>query len=292
MNKNDTKCAIVAVVGAPNAGKSTLVNKLTGHKVSIVTHKAQTTRNRIMGIFVEDNAQIILADTPGIFNSAKKDRLEHAMVQSAIGQAGDADSILFVVDASKRGARAAQDTLSRLPKDKPRFLALNKIDVMKRADLLPIASKLQEVGQFDGVFMISALKGAGCDDLKKALVKHAPIGHFLYDADALTDMPQRVWAAEMTREQAMLQLHDEIPYGLHVETTSWDERPDQVVVEQIIIVEHDRHKAMVIGKGGTKIKEIGTRARSALMIELGKTVHLELLVKVGNAEREALKLIQ
>lgn len=286
-----TRCGIIAVVGAPNAGKSTLVNKLTGAKVSIVTHKAQTTRQRIMGIYVEDHAQVILADTPGIFAARKNVPLEKAMVKAALDQAGEADAVLLVVDASKKSDGEARDLIERLPKRGKRFLALNKIDQMPREKLLPLASGLQEFGQFDGVFMISALNGSGCAELKKTLTTLVPDGPFLYDEDALTDMPQRLWAAEITREQAFLLLHDEIPYGLHVETDLWEETEKGLHLIQTLIVSNDRHKGMAIGKGGAKIKEIGTRARTTLMTELERPVHLDLQVKTGDAQRLSLALI-
>ncbi len=275
-----TRCGIIAVVGSPNAGKSTLVNQLTGAKVSIVTHKAQTTRQRIMGIYVQDNAQVILADTPGIFAPRKTDALERAMVKTALDQANDADAILLVVDASKKSAGEAKDLITRLPTGGKRYLALNKIDQMSRDKLLPLAAQLQDAGQFEAVFMISALQGKGCDDLKKTLATIVPEGPYLYDEDAMTDMPQRMWAAEITREQAFLQLHDEIPYGAHVETDLWEETPAGLQLTQTLIVSNDRHKGMAIGKNGAKIKEIGTRARATLMAELERPVHLTLEVKV------------
>ncbi len=284
------KCGIIAVVGAPNAGKSTLVNQLTGAKVSIVTHKAQTTRQRILGIYVENDAQVILADTPGIFSPRKTEALERAMVKNALAQAGDADAILLVVDVQR--AKGAREVMDRLPKDKPRYLAINKIDEIKRDKLLPIAGTLQEQGQFDGVFMISALNGSGCKDLRSTLAKIVPEGPYLYDEDALTDIPQRLWAAEMVREQAMLLLHDEIPYDLHVETDTWTETDSDITIEQTIHVANDRHKAMAIGKGGLKIKEIGSRARVVLLAELEKPVHLKLQVKAGDSEKRALKQIE
>ena len=292
MTKEDRRCGIIAVVGAPNAGKSTLVNQLTGAKVSIVTHKAQTTRQRILGIYVEDNAQVILADTPGIFAPRKADKLEYAMVKTALGQASDADAILFVVDASKKSSGQAKDTLERLPKDKPRYLVLNKIDQTKREKLLPLAAELQEAGAFNAVFMISASEGHGCATLKTALAKSVPTGEFLYDEDALMDMPQRLWAAEITREQALLLMHDEIPYGLHVETDHWEQDGDDVKISQTIVVANDRHKGMVIGKNGTKIKEIGSRARAVLISEMDGKVHLALEVKTGDGEKLALKQIE
>lgn len=286
-----TRCGIVAVVGAPNAGKSTLVNQLTGAKVSIVTHKAQTTRQRIMGIYVENDTQVILSDTPGIFAARKANKMEQAMVKTALEQAGSGDATLLVIDASKKSPGEALELIERLPKSGQRYLALNKIDQMKREKLLPLAGKLQEAGGFDAVFMISALNGQGCADLKKTLTATMPEGPFLYDADALTDMPQRLWAAEITREQAFLLLHDEIPYGLHVLTDDWTEGEKGVSITQTLIVANDRHKAMAIGKRAEKVKEIGTRARSILMAELERPVHLDLHVKTGDAERHVLALL-
>ncbi|GHD48650.1 GTPase Era [Thalassobaculum fulvum] len=282
-----TRCGFVALVGAPNAGKSTLTNHLVGAKVSIVTHKAQTTRARIRGIAMAGPAQIILVDTPGIFKPRR--RLDRAMVHAAWAGAGDADVIVLVVDAAR--GRVDDDTrriVEGLKANGQRaVLALNKVDGMKREKLLPMAQECAELFDFDAVFMISALTGSGCDDLRGYLAGHMPEGPWHYPEDELSDLPMRLLAAEVTREQVFLKLHDELPYEATVETDMWTERDDgSVRIDQTIYVERDSQRMIVLGKGGRKIKEIGQLAREQLEAMLERRVHLFLFVKVREAWQE------
>jgi GTPase len=276
----DRRCGIVALVGAPNAGKSTLLNQLIGAKVSIVSPKVQTTRSRILGIAVDGNAQLIFTDTPGIF--APKRRLERAMVAAAWLGAQDADVVVVVVDA----ARGIDDDTRRIIDGLKRagrraVLALDKVDVVAPPTLLPLADRLRREDLFDAVFMISGLTGDGVDDLRRHLAGAVPPGPWLYPEDQLTDLPQRLIAAETTREQVFLQLHQELPYATMVETDSWEEREDgSVRIAQTIHVQRASQKAIVLGKGGHQIKEIGARARAELERSLGRRVHLFLFVRV------------
>lgn len=275
------RCGFVALVGAPNAGKSTLTNHLVGAKVSIVTHKAQTTRSRIRGIAMHGNAQIILVDTPGIFRP--KRRLDRAMVHAAWAGAGDADVIVLVADAAT--GRIDDDTrriVEGLKANGQRaVLALNKVDGMKRERLLPIAQAYAELFDFEAVFMISAMTGSGCDDLKDYLAEHLPEGPWHYPEDELSDLPMRLLAAEVTREQVFLKLHDELPYEATVETEQWTERDDgSVRIDQTIYVERESQRMIVLGKGGRKIREIGRLAREQLEEMMERRVHLFLFVKV------------
>jgi GTP-binding protein Era len=276
----DRRCGIVALVGAPNAGKSTLLNQLIGAKVSIVSPKVQTTRSRILGIAVERNAQLIFTDTPGIF--APKRRLERAMVAAAWLGAQDADVVVVVVDA----ARGIDDDTRRIIDGLKRagrraVLALDKVDVVAPPSLLPLADRLRREDLFDAVFMISGLTGDGVDDLRRHLAGAVPPGPWLYPEDQLTNLPQRLIAAETTREQVFLQLHQELPYATMVETDSWEEREDgSVRIAQTIHVQRASQKAIVLGKGGHQIKEIGARARAELESSLGRRVHLFLFVRV------------
>jgi GTP-binding protein Era len=276
----DRRCGIVALVGAPNAGKSTLLNQLIGAKVSIVSPKVQTTRSRILGIAVDGNAQLIFTDTPGIF--APKRRLERAMVAAAWLGAQDADVVVVVVDA----ARGIDDDTRRIIDGLKRagrraVLALDKVDLVAPPTLLPLADRLRREGLFDAVFMISGLTGDGVDDLRRHLAGAVPPGPWLYPEDQLTDLPQRLIAAETTREQVFLQLHQELPYATMVETDSWEEREDgSVRIAQTIHVQRASQKAIVLGKGGHQIKEIGARARAELERSLGRRVHLFLFVRV------------
>jgi GTP-binding protein Era len=276
----DRRCGIVALVGAPNAGKSTLLNQLIGAKVSIVSPKVQTTRSRILGIAVDGNVQLIFTDTPGIF--APKRRLERAMVAAAWLGAQDADVVVVVVDA----ARGIDDDTRRIIDGLKRagrraVLALDKVDLVAPPTLLPLADRLRREGLFDAVFMISGLTGDGVDDLRRHLAGAVPPGPWLYPEDQLTDLPQRLIAAETTREQVFLQLHQELPYATMVETDSWEEREDgSVRIAQTIHVQRASQKAIVLGKGGHQIKEIGARARAELERSLGRRVHLFLFVRV------------
>jgi GTP-binding protein Era len=281
------RCGFVAILGAPNAGKSTLVNQLVGQKVSIVSRKVQTTRMRVRGIAMAGAAQIILVDTPGIF--APKRRLDRAMVEAAWGSAADADAILLLVDAPSLIADpkglAAADTariIEGLSAQKRRAtLALNKIDDVAREKLLPLAERLSAEGPFDAVFMISGLKGDGTDRLRAHWAALMPIGPWAYPADQAADLPQRMLAAEITREHIYNRLHDELPYASTVETEQWQERKDgSARLEQTIYVERDSQKAIVLGKGGATIKEIGERARAEMERMFERRVHLFLHVKV------------
>jgi GTP-binding protein Era len=274
----DTSAGFVAVIGAPNAGKSTLTNALVGQKVAIVSPKAQTTRARIMGIAIADQAQILLVDTPGIF--APKRRLDRAMVAAAWTGAQDADLILLVIDASER---VREDVLQGLEKrEQPLFLALNKVDLVKKPELLALATKLTERLNPDKVFMISATEGDGVPDLKQALADVMPSGPWLYPEDELSDATDRMIAAELTREQLVNQLHQELPYDTAIETETWEDRPDgSTAIRQQILVARDSQKAIVIGKGGRRLKAIGAAAREQIGEHLGRPVHLFLHVKVN-----------
>jgi GTP-binding protein Era len=275
-----TRCGFVALLGAPNAGKSTLVNQLVGAKVSIVTHKVQTTRTRIRGIALVDDTQIVLVDTPGIFKP--KRRLDRAMVHAAWSGAGDADVIVVVADARLGLDDDTARILDGLKEaGRPAILALNKVDGMKRERLLPIAAAFDAAFDFERVFMISALDGSGCDDLRNHLADRMPAGPWLYPEDELSDLPMRLMAAEVTREKVFLQLHDELPYSATVETDRWTEREDgSVRIDQTLYVERDSQKKIALGKGGQKIREIGSQARAELEEMLERRVHLFLFVKV------------
>jgi GTP-binding protein Era len=278
---NQTRAGFAAVIGAPNAGKSTLVNALVGQKVAIVTDKAQTTRARLMGIAVEGEAQILLVDTPGIFEPRR--RLDRAMVAAAWTGAHDADLILLVIDASAALGRAVERIVAGLePREHPLFIALNKIDLLKKPQLLALSASLTEQLNPDKVFMISAMQGDGVPDLKAALAAAMPEGPWLYPEDELSDATERMIAAELTREQIVTQLHQELPYATAVETETWEDHPDgATVIRQQILVARDSQKAIVIGKGGSRLKRIGQAAREAIAAHLGRPVHLYLHVKVN-----------
>ena len=275
-----TRCGYVALIGAPNAGKSTLLNRLVGSKLAIVTPKPQTTRTPLLGIAIEGRAQIVFLDTPGIF--APRRRLDRAMVASAWLGAEDADRTVLVVDAALGIDRDTRRILGRLSKrGRESILALNKIDVVRRDTLLGLADALSREGRFDPVFMISGLTGDGVVDLKRHLADALPKGPWLFPADQLSDMPERQIAAEVTREQVFLQLHDEIPYASTVETEQWEDKPDgSVRIEQVIYVQRPSQRAIVLGEGGQRIKAIGARARAELERILETRVHLFLFVKV------------
>jgi len=280
MSKDQTRAGFVAVIGAPNAGKSTLVNALVGQKVAIVSPKAQTTRARLMGIAIEDRAQILLVDTPGIFEPRR--RLDRAMVAAAWTGAQDADLILFVIDAAAGATREVEKIIGSL-KDRrhPLFVLLNKIDLVKKAVLLGLSASVAGRLDPEKLFMISAAEGDGVADLKAALAAAMPEGPWLYPEDEISDATDRMIAAELTREQMVNQLHQELPYATIVETESWEDRPDgSTVINQQIIVERSSQKAIVIGKGGRQLKSIGAAARSEIAQHLGRPVHLFLHVKV------------
>jgi len=275
-----TRCGYVALIGAPNAGKSTLLNRLVGRKLAIVTPKPQTTRTRLLGIAIEDRAQIIYVDTPGIF--APRRRLDRAMVAAAWSGVEDADRTVFLVDAARGVDRDTRGIIDRLgERGQEAILALNKIDLVRRDNLPALADKLSREGRFDPVFMISGRTGDGVDDLKRHLAAALPPGPWLFPEDQLSDMPERVIAAEVTREQVFLQLRDELPYGSAVETERWEDKKDgSARIEQVIFVQRPSQRAIVLGEGGQRIKAIGARARAELEHLLDRRVHLFLFVKV------------
>jgi len=278
MTETRTKAGFVAVIGAPNAGKSTLVNALVGQKVAIVSPKAQTTRARLMGIAIEGAAQILLVDTPGIFEP--KRRLDRAMVAAAWTGAQDADLTLLVVDASEKLRDDLLDGL--VERQHPLFLVLNKIDLVRKEMLLALSANLTARLNPDQVFMISAAQGDGVADLKQALAAAMSEGPWLYPEDEVSDATDRMIAAELTREQIVNRLRQELPYATAVETETWTDRPDgSTEIRQQILVERDSQKAIVIGKGGRRLKEIGAAARAEIAEHLGRPVHLLLHVKVN-----------
>jgi GTP-binding protein Era len=276
-----TRAGFVAVIGAPNAGKSTLVNALVGQKVAIVSPKAQTTRSRLMGIAVHDRAQILLVDTPGIFEP--KRRLDRAMVAAAWTGAQDADLILLMVDSAAGITREVEKILAGLEqREHPLWIALNKIDLVKKPQLLGLSSELTSRLNPDQVFMISASTGDGVLDLKAALAGAMPEGPWLYPADEVSNATDRMIAAELTREQIVNQLYQELPYAAAVETETWEDRPDgSTVIRQQVLVERDSQKAIVIGKSGKRLKALGAAAREEIARHLGRPVHLFLHVKVN-----------
>lgn len=280
MNEEPTRCGFAAIIGAPNAGKSTLVNCLAGTKVAIVSHKVQTTRSRIRAIVIEDKSQIIFVDTPGIF--APRRRLDEAMVEAAWSGAGDADIVLFIVDARAGVTEDVERISARLAEGKTKtVLVLNKIDLLQRQTLLALAQKLNEALAFAETFMVSATTGDGVEELKHKLAGMMPPGPWLYPEDQIADAPLRLMASEITREKIYERLHQELPYASTVETESWQERPDgSVRIEQVIFVERENQRKIVLGKGGQTIKEIGQRARAELSKMLEQKVHLFLFVKV------------
>ena len=280
------RCGFCAIIGAPNAGKSTLVNALVGSKVAIVSPKVQTTRMPVRGIAMAGETQIIFVDTPGIFRPRR--RLDRAMVTSAWAGAEEADAVLLIVDATDLADKspAARDTMAILEglkdrKGKKTALVLNKIDGMKRTDLLPLVEKFHAEGVFEDVFLISALKGEAVADVAAWVASRMPEGPWLYPEDQAADIPSRLLAAEVTREKIYLRLHDELPYASAVETEKWEERKDgSVRIDQVIYVQRDGQKAIVLGKGGATIKKIGELARTELEDLFGRRVHLFLFVKV------------
>ncbi len=276
-----TRCGFVALLGAPNAGKSTLLNALAGTKVSIVTHKAQTTRTRVRAVVVSGRSQIVFVDTPGIFRPRR--RLDEAMVDAAWAGAADADAVVMLIDARKGLDDDNRRILEGLKKTgREAILALNKIDLIEKGRLLELAGALNAEYPFGATFMISALKGEGVADLREYLAERMPEGPWLYPEDQISDFPLRMLAAEITREKLYLRLHDELPYASHVETESWEERPDgSIRIGQTIYVLRESQKKIIIGKGGQTIKEIGSAARRELSELLGgRRVHLFLFVKV------------
>jgi GTP-binding protein Era len=275
----ETRCGFIAVIGAPNAGKSTLVNTLVGTKVAIVSRKVQTTRTTLRGIAIAGASQLVFIDTPGIF--APRRRLDRAMVEAAWGGAGDADLVLLVVDAAKGLDEDVERILGKL-KDavQPRLLALNKIDRVRKERLLELAADLNARVPFAATFMISALDGNGVADLKAYLARSVAAGPWHYPEDEVTDAPLRVLAAEITREKIYDRLHDELPYQIAVETTSWAEQGKAVRIEQTVLVERDSQKRIVLGKGGAMIKQLSMASRKEISEILERPVHLFLFVKV------------
>lgn len=274
------RCGYVAIVGAPNAGKSTLLNQMVGAKVSIVSQKVQTTRARITAIAMREPTQIIFVDTPGIFEPRR--RLERAMVSAAWGGAADADIVLFLVDAARGLDEDSNRILEGLQKSQvPVVLALNKIDAVDKTKLLALAAELNSRRDFASIFMISALSGSGVEDVMNWLAARLPEGPWLYPEDQLADVQERLIAAEITREQIFHRLHQELPYASTVETEAWTEQKDgSVRVEQVVFVAREGQRAIVLGKGGQTIKAIGAAARKELEAFLGRRVHLFLFVKV------------
>ena len=279
---SQTRCGFATLIGAPNAGKSTLMNQLVGTKVSIVSAKVQTTRARITGIYSDANHQIIFVDTPGVFTGAKRN-LEKTMVEKAWEEAEGGDMRLVLVDAAKRGAEDQTKMFSRLGDlggKAPTALVLNKIDLLRPDRLLPLSEKLNGDFNFDATFMISAFNGKGTKTLLEWVKSSVPAGPFMYPADQVSDLPERHLAAEITREKLFNALHQELPYNLTVETEDWKESDKGIRVEQTIYVARDSHKAMVLGKGGALIKRMGQAAREELSELMGLPVHLFLFVKV------------
>ncbi len=274
------RCGYIAVVGAPNAGKSTLVNRLVGAKVTIVTPKVQTTRSRILGVAVLGDTQMIYVDTPGIFKPRR--RLDRAMVAAAWSGAADSDEVVVMVDAKRGYDGDTRRIIEGLGKSgRKATLALNKIDTVRRDRLLGLAAELDATGIFADTFMISALTGDGVDDLRDTLAPRLPEGPWLFPEDQLSDLNERLFAAEITREKLFLRLHQELPYALAVETESWEPFENGAVrIEQCVYVERDSQKGIVLGKGGARIKAVREEAVSDLEEILGRKVHLFIFVKV------------
>lgn len=277
-----TRAGFVALIGEPNAGKSTLLNRMVGAKVSIVTHKVQTTRARIRGVALEGESQIVFVDTPGLFRPRR--RLDRAMVAAAWTGAADADLVVLLIEAHRgltHGAQAILDGLSERAGGRRVALAINKIDRVKAEVLLALTEKMNAAYPFEKTFLISAEKGHGVDDLRGWLAENLPEGPWLYPEDQIADLPMRMIAAEMTREKLTLRLHQELPYQLTVETENWEERKDgSARIDQIIYVARDGHKGILLGKKGETIKAVSQAARAELEEFLGRKVHLFLQVKV------------
>lgn len=282
MSDITTRAGFVALIGEPNAGKSTLLNQMVGAKVSIVTHKVQTTRARIRGIAIEGATQIVFVDTPGIFRPRR--RLDRSMVAAAWGGASDADIVLLLIEAHRGltdGAQTIIDALKEQEIRTPVALVINKIDRVKSEVLLALSQKLNEAFPFERTFMISAERGYGCNDLRTWLSETLPQSPWLYPEDQIADLPMRMIAAEITREKLTLRLHEEIPYQLTVETEGWEERKDgSARVDQVIYVARPGHKGIVLGKGGETVKAVGQAARAELEEFMGHRVHLFLQVRV------------
>ncbi|MDP7623755.1 MAG: GTPase Era [Rhodospirillales bacterium] len=282
MNNPQTSCGFVAILGAPNVGKSTLLNRIVGVKVSIVSPKVQTTRTRVLGIALKGDAQLIFIDTPGIFHP--KRRLERAMVAAAWGGAGDADHVILLVDAQRGLNPDTRAIIDRLKGQDGHTvdLVINKIDLIDKQKLLALTQKLSAEGVFDETYMISAFKGDGVDDLVAHLTAKMPASPWLFPEDQISDMPMRLLAAEITREKLYLKLHQELPYATTVETETWEEKEDgSVRIEQTIYVESESQRSIILGKGGKMIKSIGVESRHDLGEILDTIVHLFLFVKIN-----------
>ena len=277
-----TRAGFIALIGEPNAGKSTLLNRMVGAKVSIVTHKVQTTRARIRGVALEGEAQLVFVDTPGLFKPRR--RLDRAMVAAAWGGAADADVIVLLIEAHRgvtEGVERILENLAQVAGNRPVALAINKIDRVQAEALLGLAQELNERFAFAETFMISAERGHGVDDLRRWLAEMLPEGPWLYPEDQIADLPLRMIAAEMTREKLTLRLHQELPYQLTVETEAWEERKDgSARIDQVIYVSRDGHKGIVLGKKGETVKAVSKAAREELEEFLGRRIHLFLQVKV------------
>lgn len=286
MTQPTTRSGFAAIIGAPNAGKSTLVNQLVGSKVSIVTHKVQTTRFPIRGVMMHGSAQVVLVDTPGIFSPRR--RLDRAMVRSAWEGAGDADCIVHLTDArlwcgADREHVDDEAIIERLRElGRKAVLAINKIDLVERSSLLELARRLHETGVYSDIFMISGLTGDGVEELADHLASSMAEGPFLFPEDQAADMPVRLLAAEITREKLMLRLHQELPYQLTVETEGWESHSNGAVkIDQVIYVARESHRSIILGRGGATIREIGIAARREIAAILGRPVHLFTRVKVS-----------
>lgn len=282
-------CGYIAVIGAPNAGKSTFVNQVVGNKVSIVSSKVQTTRSRILGIALRGHAQIILMDTPGLFNP--QSRLDRAMVSAAWSGTQEADAVLYLFDSKKKGlSHDDEKTLTRLKElseSKPVYLALNKVDIAERERLFKLATDLNNFCPFVSTFMISALSGDGVEDVVAALVKNLPSSPWLFGEDQISDMPMRLLAAEVTREQIFVQLYQELPYAVTVETEKWEQFDNgDIRIQQVIHIERENQKSIILGKNGERLREIGTKARLELEKMLDRKVHLKLFVRVSERWRD------
>lgn len=278
-----TRAGFVALIGEPNAGKSTLLNRMVGAKVSIVTHKVQTTRARIRGVCMEGQAQIVFVDTPGIFRPRR--RLDRSMVKAAWGGAADADVVVLLIEAHRGLTEGTKAIINRLkdemPRDKPVALAINKIDRTKAEHLLALTQEMNDAFPFAKTFMISAERGYGVDDLREWLAAQLPEGPWFYPEDQLADLPMRMIAAEMTREKLTLRLHEELPYQLTVETEKWEDRADgSTRIDQVVYVARDGHKGIILGAKGDTIKQVGQAARLEITEFLGRPVHLFLRVIV------------
>lgn len=288
------RCGFVALLGPPNAGKSTLMNRLLGSKLSIISPKPQTTRSRVLGVAMAGNTQLVFLDLPGVFMPKRK--MERLMVEAAWEGARSADLIVVMIDASKRTPMTSESRsiLKWLTTEKKQaVLVLNKVDSIPKAQLLGLTQELAATNLFTDVLMISAKTGDGVPDLLKLIAPLMPEGEWQYPEDQLTDMPERLWAAEITREQVFLQLREELPYAAAVETETWEARKDgSIMMGQVIYVQKESQRAIVLGKGGTRIKEIGQKARAEMATELEQKVHLTLHVKVKENWAEDLNFLK